>query len=304
MRKLALAALVALASATPASPVLEPSAPKPPDARRVDLKETFHGVEVPDAYRWLEDQKSPETRAWVDAQNAYTRSLLEGRPARQAIAKRFDELMRVDHVFSPTHGGNRYFVWKKRSADDLSILYVREGLDGKDEVLIDPHALSHDHTTNVTLMDVALDGRKIVYGLRKGGEDEVELHVLDVDTRTDLKDVFPRALYDQASLTPDGGGFYYTWRSRATGARVRFHKLGTPVESDREIFGEGHGPGDWIGAGVSDDGKHLLIGVQQGWATSDVYAQELPDGKILPIARDEKALFNAQIAGDTLVIRT
>src|ERR671918_1785045 len=116
---------------------------KPPPSRVDDFREVIHGVEIIDPYRWLEEQDSPETRAWIDAQNKYTHSLLDGLPSRPLIQKRLSELLRVDTVSTPFEQGGRYFLYKKRAEDDLSILYVRQGLNGKDEVLIDPHTLSH-----------------------------------------------------------------------------------------------------------------------------------------------------------------
>src|SRR5262249_14796602 len=105
-----------------------------PATRREEVKEIFHGVEIVDAYRWLEDQQAPETRAWIDAQNAHTSALLKTRPSLPGIADRLSALLRVDHTGIPEAAGGRYFLWKKKASDDLSILYVREGLDGKDTV--------------------------------------------------------------------------------------------------------------------------------------------------------------------------
>jgi len=112
--------------------------PKAPPSRVDNFREVIHNVEIIDPYRWLEEQDSPETRAWIDAQNKYTHSLLDGLPSRPLIQKRLSELLRVDSISTPFEQGGRYFVFKKRAEDDLSILYVREGLNGKDEVLIDP----------------------------------------------------------------------------------------------------------------------------------------------------------------------
>src|SRR6185295_12816796 len=150
---------------------------KAPPSRQDNFREVIHGVEIVDPYRWLEDQESPETRQWIDAQNKYTHSLLDGLPSRPQIQKRLTELLRVDSVGAPFEQGGRYFLNKKRAEDDLSILYVRQGLTGKDEVLIDPHGLSQDHTTDVGLLDVSGDGKLIVYSIRRGGEDETELRV-------------------------------------------------------------------------------------------------------------------------------
>ena len=130
----------------------------PPTTRKDDVKETVQGVEIADAYRWLEDQKSPETRAWIDAQNAYTRSVLSGLPGKEALENRLGELLRVDVTTTPTERNGRYFFSRRRADKDLPILYVRQGLDGAEQVLIDPLPLSPDHTTAVNFLDVSQDG--------------------------------------------------------------------------------------------------------------------------------------------------
>ena len=279
--------------------------PAPPATRRAEVTDVFHGVAIVDAYRWLEDQGSPETRAWIDAQNAHSLALLQDRPLLPAIRDRLTDLMRVDHTGIPIEAGGRYFLWKKKASDDLPILHLRDGLEGADRVLLDPHLLSPDHTTSVTLLDVSRDGKAIVYGVRHGGEDEIEMRVMDVNRGADLPDRFPRALYDNVSFTLDGTAFYYTWRTRAAGARIRRHAIGASPESDREIFGEGHGPGDWIGASVSGNGRYLIVTVSHGWSSSEIYFQDLSaGGPVKPVVTGLSSQFDAGFAGDTLVMRT
>jgi len=263
--------------------------PTPPPTRRDDVREVLHGVELVDPYRWLEDDKSPETRAWIDAQNRFTHAVLDGSPMRETIRQRLTALSRYDVQSAPLRRGDRYFVSRRRATDDLYIHYVREGSDGTDAVLLDPHALSPDHTVDVTLDDISQDGRVLVYGLRRGGEDETELHVRDVAKRADLPDTLPRGLYRGVSLQPDGSGFYYSAQNRQTGIRVRYHAMGTPLEKDVEVFGAGYGPSQWIGADVAEDGKHLLLTVQHGWARNEVFVQDLTAGASAPVSATTKA---------------
>jgi len=279
--------------------------PAPPQTRRDDVREVLHGVEIVDPYRWLEDGKGPDTRAWIDAQNAYTQAMLGARPERDAIRDRIAALSRYDTQSVPQKRGSRYFLFKRRVSDDLSIQYVREGLTGADQVLLDPHPLSPDHTVSVTVEDVSDDGRHLLYGLRRGGEDEMELHVRDVAKREDLADVLPRQLYRGASLRPDGQGFYYAVQDRRTGIRIRYHAMGTPIASDVEVFGQGYGPGQWINAQVSESGRYLLIGVQHGWARNEVFVQDLATGgPPRAIVKDIDAHFRPDFAGDRLIVQT
>ncbi len=278
-------------------------APKPPASRVDNFREVLHGVEIIDPYRWLEDQDAPETRAWIDAQNKYTHSLLDELPARPLIQKRLSELLRVDVVIAPFEQGGRYFLSKKRAEDDLFILYVRQGLNGKDEVLIDPHTLSPDHTTDIGLLDASSDGKLIVYSVRRGGQDETELRVMDVDTRKDV-DQLPNALYRGVSLKRDGSGFYYNLQRRETGIRVMYHAIGGEPSKDVEVFGKGYGPDKWVGGSVSENGKYMLFGVQHGWARNELFVQKLPDGQIQTIVNDIPAHFDAEFAGDQIVMQT
>ncbi|MEE8201464.1 MAG: hypothetical protein V3R29_09885, partial [Candidatus Acidoferrales bacterium] len=118
----------------------------PPETKRVPVTEALHGVEVVDPYRWLEDQQAPETRAWIEAQNEYTESLLGQVPGREELRKRLTELMRIDTLGTPRVRHGRYFFMKRGADQDLSVLYLREGLEGEDQVLVDPHPMSPDHT--------------------------------------------------------------------------------------------------------------------------------------------------------------
>ena len=117
-------------------------------ATRVDkVTETLHGVTITDPYRWLEDQNSAETRAWINSQNEYTASRLGSLPFRDRIRERLTQLLKIDTISVPIARGGRYFFSKRRADQNQSVIYVRNGLAGKDEVLIDPNTMSADQTT-------------------------------------------------------------------------------------------------------------------------------------------------------------
>jgi prolyl oligopeptidase len=227
-----LALALALFGCAPAARPL----PAYPPSRATDFKETLHGVELADPYRWLEDDESAETRAWVDAQNRYTHALLDGQPALPRIRARLEALARVETQSAPREAGGRYFVWTRTPKDELAILTVREGATAEVRVLLDPNPLSPDRTTQAGLESVSRDGRLMVY-IRRSGKDESELRVRDVASGADTGDVMPESLYRGASLDGDARGFYYALQDRATGSRIRYHALGTPASADREVFG-------------------------------------------------------------------
>ncbi len=277
----------------------------PPGTRRDNVKETLHGVEIVDPYRWLEDQQSSETRTWIDAQNKYTQSLIGDFPGRDKLKKRLTELMKIDVISIPIARNGRYFFTKRAADQDLRIIYMRAGLGGEDQLLIDPHGMSDDLRTSVHIRGVSKDGKILIYGVREGGEDEVQLRFLDVDKRTELPDKFPKARYFGAALTPDNSGMYYTLHGKE-GSRLYFHKMGTDPAEDKKFFGDGYDPGKIIFAGLSDDGRHLVIHVLHGSAgKTEVYLKNVAeDGPIVAIQKEIDARTFGQIAGDQLFLET
>lgn len=278
----------------------------PPATRTDNVKETLHGVELTDPYRWLEDQNSPETRAWIDAQNEHTQSLIGRLPGREAVEKRLSELLKVDTIGTPIERGGKYFFSKRLANQDLSILYVRQGLTGADEALVDPHPMSADHSTSVGMADVSDDGTILAYTVREGGKDETSVRFLDVASRKNLADTLPAARYFGISLKPDKSGFYYT-RMDKEGPRVRYHAMGTDVANDTEIFGKGYGPEKIIYGGLSDDGRYLAIVVLYGSAAdhTEIYLQDIAKpGPLVTVTKEIEARFIPSMAGDKLLLWT
>lgn len=279
----------------------------PPATRRDDVHETLHGVDIVDPYRWLEDQESPETRAWITAQSAYTHGALDGRPERAVIRGRLEALTRVDDRSTPFERGGRLFTLQRRAGDDLWTSHVafRDKGEENDEIWLDPHPLSDDHTTDAFLDSLSEDGALAVYAIRRGGEDETELRVREIATKKDRADVLPRALYRGVSMDHDKRGFSYALQDRAKGIRIRHHVLGKPNDTDVEVFGDGHGPNEWVDGWESRNGKHMIFTVGYGWAKNDIYVQSPPRaGKIVPIVVGKDARFEAAFAGDRLLMKT
>lgn len=276
----------------------------PPKAAVNEVKETINGVEIVDPYRWLEDQNSPETRAWIDAENAYSDSLMARVPGRAELKQKVAALLKIDTMSPPTVRNGRYFFFKRRADQDQSQFFLRQGIDGKDELLIDPLALSPEHTITVNLVGLSRDGSLIAYALRQGGEDEITPHLFDVNARKDLPDQFPRARYSGVSILPDKSGIYFT-RDTKEGPRVYYHKIGS--DTDEEIFGKGYGPEKIIGTSLSSDGHYLMISVLYGSSATktEVYVRDLKNnGPMIPIVNDVQAAFYPAIGGDKMYLRT
>ena len=278
----------------------------PPKTEVNEVKDLVQGVEIIDPYRWLEDQNSPATRSWIDAQNAYTDSLLSKTDGREKMKQRINALVRIDSMGAPTVRNGRYFFFRRLADQDQGSICMRNGLQGKDEVLIDPLPLSPDHTMSVTLSAISRDGSLLVYSVRRGGEDELSPHIFDVNARKDLADQLPKARYDEIVILPDKSGLYLS-KVTADGPRIFFHKIGSDSSKDIEIFGKGYGPEKGIGADVSEDGRYLAITVFYGSGSSktEVYVQDLANkGPITPIVNDVSAAFYGQVAGDKMYMRT
>ena len=301
--RLVLAATIVAATALATVPAL---AGKPPATPVHVVRDTLHGVVIEDPYRWLEAKDAPETRAWITKQNAYTDSMLGAVPGRTTLREKVAQLLKVDAVGVPVERGGRLFFTKRRADQDLNVIYTRKGLAGPDEVLVDPHPLSPDHTTSVTFLDATADGGLIAYGTRQGGEDEIAITLLDVNARKPLADRLPRARYFGVSLAPDRQGMYYTHFDER-GSRLFYHAFGTEPAKDKLIFGEGYGPDKIIASSLSEDGRWLLITVYYGSAAKKVelyLADRFKGGPPAVVVNDIEAFFDADIAGDRMIVRT
>ncbi len=300
----ALCVLLLAALGAAQNPTTTPSAPPP--TRADNVKEVLHGVEVVDPYRWLEDQNAPETRAWIDAQNVYTRAKLDPLPGRDALRERMTTLLKIDSVGTPIAQNGRYFFSKRLATQDQAVLYLRKGIAGNDEVLIDPNTMSADHTVSAGFLDVSEDGTLAAYSIRQGGADEITPRLFDVESRKDLPDALPKGRYFGLSLMPDKSGVYYTLGT-PQGPRVYWHKLGAEVAADKEVFGQGYGPEIIIGSDVSENGHYLLLHVVHGSAAdqTEIFVQDLrAHGVVTPVINSVAARFIGQFAGDLLIVHT
>jgi prolyl oligopeptidase len=304
-------AIVALGFAlVTASARATPGAPSCPPVTGTDsVVDVLHGVRIPDPYRWLEDQQSPATRAWIEAEDRCTFAALGRLPGRKELSERLAQLMSVDTTETPIARGQRFFYMKRPAGEDLELLCMRQGPNGPERVLVDPRPLSADHATSIALVGVSDDGRIVAYGIRKGGEDELTIRLLDVDTRNELPDTLPRARYlvfgGGATFSPDGKMFYYA-RMTPAGPRAFEHRLGTVVESDRELFGRGYGPDKILLVRSSSGGRYLLYSVFYGAETerSDLYFQDRRGGPVRPFFPDIHGYFTGLIAHGTLYALT
>ena len=259
----------------------------PPRAEVRPLEETYFGTKVSDQYRWLEDSTSPETRKWVGEEMAYTRALLDPLSGREAIHARLTSLLHIGDIGVPRIGGKYYFYTRRDGLQNQPVLYVREGIDGKDRVLVDVNLLAADGTIALDWFEPAVHGKYVAYGTSSSGSEMSTLHVIETKTGNLLPDTIGQTRAASIAWMPNNSGFYYTRYPKKGDVpegqeqynrRVFFHELGTDAESDQKIFGEGRDAEDWPEVRLDNDGRMLLITVSQGWTKTELFLMDLKKG--------------------------
>jgi len=257
---------------------------KPPASRTEAIVEKRHGVEVADPFRWLEDVKSPEVQAWMQAQDAFARAALAELPGRSGLAARLRELAYMDAVSAPRSRGGRLFYSRTHKDKEKAIYYWRQGKDGAERVLLDPNELAKKEPTALGVVSISYDGRKAAFTLKPNNGDEAILHVMDVESgKWSSRDVIPGAKYAHPVWTPDSGGFYYIRvpvdstipvAERPGFAEARLHRLETDPATDPVVHARTGDPKTFLGIDHSRDGRWLFATVEHGWNRTDVWFQE------------------------------
>src|ERR1051326_591908 len=159
-----------------------------PESKKVDQVDDYFGTKVADPYRWLEDENSPETKAWVSAQNAVTFAYLDKIAYRENLKARLTELYNYPRVSAPFRRGDIYFFTRNDGLQNQSVYYIQKGLNGTPEVFLDPNKFSSDGTSVLSAFSLSKDGKYLAYGISQGGSDWVTLSVMEVASRNKLSD--------------------------------------------------------------------------------------------------------------------
>ncbi len=307
-----LASLLVLAGAVYAADNAPPSTP--PAAVPRPLEETFHGVKVVDKYRWLEDSANPDTRKWVEEEMSYTRSLLDPLPGRAAIHNRLTELLSIGSLSEPEIAGKYYLYARRDGMQNQPVLYVREGLEGKDRVLVDANQLAADGTVALDWYHPSENGKYAAYGTSPSGSEMSTLHIIETKTGQLLPDTIERTRYASVAWMLDNSGFYYTRYPKkgevAAGQEnynrhVFYHQLGDDPAKDALIFGEGRDPEDMIDVKLSNDDRWLIIHVSQGWTKTELFLMDLKAGTPpTRVTTGKNFIYNASIYDNKLYIVT
>src|SRR6185295_11964517 len=217
-----------------------------PNTKRADHVDTYFGVQVPDPYRWLEDENAPDTVQWVQDQNKVTFGYLDKIPYRKSIKSRLEKLVNYPRYSAPFRNGEYFFFSKNDGLQNQAVLYMQKGLESTPEVLIDPNKFSKDGTSQLAEFALSKDGKYLAYGISAGGSDWREVHVMEVASRKTLDDVL--RWVKVSSLAWQGNGFYYSrydapkenkeLTSENSDHKVFFHRVGTAQSDDELVYSD------------------------------------------------------------------
>jgi len=287
----------------------------PPKAKVDDIVETIHGHKIADPYRWLEDASSADTQEFVREELAYTRGILDPLPGRDGIHQRLTQLLSTGTLAGPQIAGPYCFYTRREGMQNQPLLLVREGMQGKDRILVDANQMAADGTVALDWWYASDDGKYVAYGTSPSGSEESTLHVIETATGKLLPDAIDRTRFGSVSWKKDNSGFYYD-RTPKKGdvpageevyhVKVFYHQLGTDAQRDRLIFGEGRNAQDIPSAQLADDDdRWLLITVGEGWTKSELYLLDLQAGTpAVEVTSGKNFLYSAEILKGKLYIGT
>ncbi|MFM9433153.1 prolyl oligopeptidase [Janthinobacterium sp. CG_23.3] len=281
------------AQSCPASAFGAGAAPGYPNSKTGDQQDNYHGTQVADPYRWLEDANSAETHDWVESQNQLTQSYLGQIAGRDGIKQRLTKLWNYERFSVPFKEGGRYFYSRNDGLQNQAVLYTLASLDDTPRLLLDPNTLAADGTVALAGTSVSPNGKYLAYGTAASGSDWNVWKVRDIDTGKDLDDELKWVKFSGASWTKDGSGFFYSRYDAPQEAtkladinyfqKLYFHQVGTPQSSDVLVYDRPDQKEWGFGGKVSDDGNYLVITATQGTAHKNrVFYKDLrrKDGKV------------------------
>ncbi|WP_303393803.1 prolyl oligopeptidase family protein [Flavobacterium sp. FPG59] len=268
-----------------------------PTTNKGTTVDAYFDAKVPDPYRWLEDDKSAETGAWVKAQNEVTYGYLNQIPFRDALKARMEKLWNYEKIGAPFKEGNFTYYYKNNGLQNQSVLY-RKDAKGTETVFLDPNTFSKDGTTSLGGLDFSKDGSKVAYAISEGGSDWRKVIIMDAITNTIIEDTIVDVKFSGVSWRGNEG-FYYSSYDKPKGSelsaktdqhKLYFHKLGTAQKDDQIIFGADQ-KRRYVGGGVTEDDRYLVISAANSTYGNELYIKDLtkPNSPIVTIVDNFKS---------------
>lgn len=256
-----------------------------PDVKKDTITDVYFGKEIADPYRWLENDTSSETEAWVKAQNEVTFNYLSQIPYRDELKDRLTELWNYEKVGTPFKKGEYYFMYKNDGIQNQSVLYYKKGLDNEWEELIDPNQLSEEGTTSINGLGFSKEATYMAYGVSHAGSDWVEIKVMELASKKILPDLIKWVKF--SGISWEGDGFYYSaYEAPKEGSdysgknefhTVYYHHLGDDQSEDRLVYEDQKHPQRNAGASVTEDEKYLIISTSESTNGNGLIIQPLLD---------------------------
>jgi len=254
-----------------------------PETKTVDHVDTYFGVDVADPYRWLEDDRSEETGAWVAAENKVTFAYLNNIPFRDKIKNRLEHLLDYERVFAPTKHGDWQYFYRNDGLQNQNVLY-RQNLDGgEEEIFLDPNTFKDDGTISLAGTSFTKDGTLIGYMISEGGSDWRKAIIMNTETKEIVGDTLKDIKF--SGLAWQGNdGFYYSSYDKPKGSalsemtqehKVYFHNLGKPQSADKLIFGGKDQVRRYVGAYLTEDENYLVLTASTSTSGNELYIKDL-----------------------------
>lgn len=257
-----------------------------PETRKSDVKDDYHGTIVEDPYRWLEDDNSDETKAWVVAQNKVTQDYLNKIPYRDKVKKRLEELWNYPKYSSPIKESEYYYFFKNNGLQNQSVWYRQKGLTGQPELFLDPNKLAEDGTAALSGYNFSKNSKYLAYSVSQSGSDWQTGYLMDVKTKKKLDEELKFLKFTGFSWKGDEG-FYYTkypepkegesLKGKNEYPKIYYHKLGTPQSSDKLVYEDLAHPQRFAGVSLTEDERFLILGTSEGTSGGEVWYLDLKD---------------------------
>lgn len=286
-----------------------------PEAIKDNTVDTYFGTEVADPYRWLENDTSQATSAWVKAENDITNAYLARIPFRNKLKERLTQLTNYEKIGTPFKKNGKYYFYKNDGLQNQNVLYVKETLDGETKVLLDPNKLSDDGTVALNGISFSKDGKYMAYAISRSGSDWIEIYVIDLATGALTDDHILWAKFSGASW--QGDGFYYSAYDAPTNGKeysninenhkIYYHKIGDPQSKDQLIYQNPQYPKRFYSASTDEDEKILFIDESGAGSGNNLSLKDLTktNAPLIPMTEDYNFIYMPiEVIGNTIYVLT
>ncbi len=269
---------------------------KYPVSVKVDTVDNYFGEAVPDPYRWMENDTTKQVADWVTSQNEVTFGFLDKIPYREQIKKRLEALNDYEKISSPFKRGDYIYFYKNEGLQNHSVLFRKKGEQGEAEVFLDPNTFSKDGTTRLAGVSFSKDGSRVAYQISKGGADWTEAIVMNAIDKIILEDTIRDIKFSGISWKGNDGFYFSTYEkpkgsqltAKTNSHKLYYHKVATARSEDKLVFGDDKNPRRYVGAGLTEDERFLVISAATSTTGNELYIQDLsdPKGKLITMVNN------------------